>query len=116
MSDKAVTLQSGYLDVVPPHTMVMADKGFNIADLCSERHLTLYIPPEKRGQSQMPSDAVNKTKRIANLRILVEQVIAQLKYFRIIKNELPVTLIPQIDNILIVCSALVNLREPIYKS
>lgn len=115
ISDKALTLNCGYLDSVPPYSVIMADKGFNIADECAARNLTLYVPPGRRGQSQMCEAAVRKTKKIANSRILIEQVIRRLKTFKIIQNELPVTLIPHADDILQVVGGVCNTREPIYK-
>ena len=48
------------------------------------------------------------------MRILVEQVIRQLTIFKILANEVPISMIPQLDDIVIVCSALTNLRKPIY--
>ena len=67
--------------------MIQADKGFNIVDECAARHIHLYVPPGKRDQAQMSVAANNKTTRVANLRILVEQVIARLKSFRIINSH-----------------------------
>ena len=57
---------------------------------------------------------VSRTNRIAKLRILVEQVIRRLKCFRILSSELPVLMIPYIDNILIICAALSNMKKPIF--
>lgn len=116
ISDKALTIDCGYLDKLPPYSLIMADKGFNITEECVARSLTLYVPPGKRGQSQMSSAAILKTKKIANLRILVEQVIRRLKTFRILKYEVPLTLVGHIDDIVTVCAALCNLKEPIYKN
>ena len=115
ISDKALTADCGFLEQLPPHSMVMADKGFNIADLCGTNMLSLHVPPGKRGHSQMTTDAVRKTKRIANHRILIEQVIRRVKSFRILANDIPLSLLSHIDDIVMVCSALSNLREPIYK-
>ena len=71
---------------------VIADKGFNIADDCTARHIFLSVTPGKRGAAQfMPKD-VTKTCKIAKERILVEQVIRQVKTFRLIANELPFSL------------------------
>ena len=56
-----------------------------------------------------------ENKDNANNPIIVEQVPSRLKTFRILKCELPITLIGHIDDIVIVCSALCNLKEPIYK-
>ena len=76
--------------------------------------LTFYIPPGKRGQEQFTKAGVQKTKTIANLRIFVGQAIRRLKTFRIMKNELPISLIGNLYNI-IVCAALFNLYKPLCK-
>lgn len=115
VSDKALTLDCGYLDLVPPNYMIMADKGFNIGDDCAERSITLYVPPGRRGHSQMTSEQVSSTKTIANHRILIEQVIRRLKTFRILANEIPITIISHIDDIVTVCAAVCNIKKPIYK-
>ena len=114
-SDKALTMICGFLDAVPYHSMIMADKGFNISNECALRNLRLYAPPGKRGHSQMTSINVQKTKEIANHRILIEQVIRRLKTFRILAHELPISLIGHVDEIISVCEALSNLKEPLYK-
>jgi len=113
-SDKAVTVHSKFLDKLDMHDMIQADKGFNIRDECAARLVTLHIPPGKRGAVQLSTSAVSKTKRIANLRILVEQVIRRLKTFRILQTEIPITLVPNVDEIVTVCAALCNLKRPIY--
>ena len=115
-SDKAITLQCRFLDKLDAHDVLQADKGFAISDECAIRNITLHMPPGKRGQVQMSSAAVQKTKRVANFRILIEQVIRRLKTFRILKYELPISLIPSVDKIVKVCAALTNLKEPIYKT
>jgi hypothetical protein len=114
VSDKAVVLDSDFLEMFDNYDMIQADKRFNIRNECEARHITLHIPPGKRGVAQMSAASVNKTKRIANLRILVEQVIRRLKTFKILKDELPITLIPNVDKIVKVCAAIVNLKKPIY--
>lgn len=43
----------------------------------------------------------------------MERAIKQIKEFRIIKNELPVLLLPVIDDIVTVCASLVNLLDPL---
>jgi hypothetical protein len=116
ISDSQVTRVSGFLDTLEPYDQIMADKGFLIADDCAVRHVTLSVPPGRRGISQMSRSAVIKTKRIANLRILVEQVIRCLNTFRILSNEMPLTIVPLASKIINVCAALANMRKPIYRS
>ena len=115
VSDKEITVLTEYLDTVPPYSVVMCDKGFNINEECAARRISLYVPPGKRGMSQMGNAEVSRTNRIAKLRILVEQVIRRMKCFRILSTELPLSLIPSVDDILIICAALSNMKEPIFK-
>ena len=114
-SDKNITIDSGFLDKLDQHDLLQADKGFNIMDECASRMIHLQVPPGLRGEVQMSSKAVQKTKKVANLRILIEQVIRQIKSFRILSGQLPVTLVPSLNKIVRVCSALVNLKRPIYR-
>ena len=71
---------------------------------------SLYIPQGKRGTYQMVPSELIKTKKIANIHILVEQVIQQVKTLKVLANELPISIIRYIDDILIICCALVNLK------
>ena len=47
ISDKQLTIDSGYLDCVDPHTEIMVDKGFNIIEECAARFITVHVPPGK---------------------------------------------------------------------
>ena len=62
---------------------------------------------------QMLSKEVKETSRIAVFRIYVEKAIKRMKEFRIIKNELPVLLLPVIDDIVTVCASLVKVLDPV---
>ena len=97
------------------YSTIMADKGFNIEDECLSYDLSLYVPPGKRGTYQMVPSELIKTKKIANTRILVEQVIRQVKTFKMLVNELPISLIRHIDDMLVICCALVNLKPSIFR-
>ena len=88
---------------------LLADRGFNIADECAARNVFLSVPPGKCGATQFTPKDVRNTSDIARVRILVEQVIRRMTTFRIIGNELSLSLIPHINDILIVCSALSNI-------
>ena len=54
---------------------------------------------------------INKTSAIAQVRILVEQVIRRLKTFQIIANEMPISVLSDVNDI---CSALRNFKKPLY--
>ena len=61
----------------------------------------------------MTATDVHKTSRTANVRIYVEQAIARMKNLHIIKHELPISLLPLIDDITVVCTVMANFMEPL---
>jgi len=113
-SDRHIVQSSGFLDHLDPGDEVMADRGFKIKVALLLRHATLTIPPFSERRKQMPT-AVSKTKYVANLRIHVERAINGIKFFRMLKNTMPLTLVPCVDDIITVCDALCNLRSPLVK-
>ena len=62
ISDKEITKQSGYLDMMEPYTELMVDKGFNISNECAAKRIYVVVPPGRRGSSQMLPSEVTKTK------------------------------------------------------
>ena len=61
----------------------------------------------------MSSDDVAVTSKVANVRIFVEKAIARVKWFRILSTEITMLELPLVDDILIICCALVNLLPPL---
>ena len=78
ISDKELTNRSEYLDLVPMYSRIMFAKGFKLSHECAQRFIYYASPPGRRGAAQMTPSEVWKTKHIADLRILVEQVIRRL--------------------------------------
>lgn len=112
-SDKFVTMNCGFLNIVEPYDKVMADRGFPIKEELLLLNAELLIPPGRRGVSQMSTSDVAKTKAIANRRIFVEQAIRRMKYFHILKNEIPLTMIHHIDDIVKIISGICNMYPPL---
>jgi hypothetical protein len=108
-SDKYITENSGFLDLVEPYDKILADRGFPIAEDLLLLNAELLIPPGRRGVSQFSKKEVEKTKQIANRRIYVEQAIRRMKFFRLLKNELPITLLQHLDDIVRIVAGLCNL-------
>lgn len=114
-TDVHITRESGFLKLIDPGDVILGDRGFVIKEDLLLRHAILYIPPPSKGKEQQTPMAVAKTKQIANARIHVERAIGRMKWFAILKETIPVTLVPLIDDIIVVCAALVNLRRPLVK-
>ncbi|CAH1233133.1 Hypp605 [Branchiostoma lanceolatum] len=115
ISDRDLTQRSGFLEILSRDDKVLADRGFPIEEDVAQQYAHLLIPPGKRGSQQMTGEQVTKTKEIANRRIFVEQAIRRLKTFRILKYELPITMLHQVDEMIQVCAALCNLQKPLVK-
>lgn len=109
-SDKHITSHSGFLDIVERNDTVMADRGFTIREELALIGAELFIPPGRRGACQMSRGEVKLTSEIANLRIYVEQAIRRMKTFRLLKYEVPLTLVHHLDNIVRVVAGICNLH------
>ena len=57
----------------------MADRGFNISEVLGTYGAELAIPSFTRGKKQLNPEDFELTRRIANVRIHVERVIASTK-------------------------------------
>lgn len=109
-SDRFVINDSGFYNGIEYGDEVMADRGFQIKEELMLYHATLTVPPGARVKSQMTAGECKKTSRVANLRIHVERAINRVKTYRILKNTLPITMSPHIDDIILTCAALCNIK------
>ena len=122
ISDKDIVCQSELLDKIEASAFssdtrltVLADKGFNIQELLLPYGVRLEIPPFLKNKGQLSEIDNKTTKIIANARIHVERVIGRIKEFQILKSELQIQFADLLDNILIICAAIVNLQAPVVK-
>ena len=112
-TDVFIVQDCGFLQGLQPKDLVMADRAFKIHIMLAFHQCTSAIPPSKHTSIQMTATDVHTTSRIANVRIYVEQAIARMKNFCIIKHELPASLLPLIDDIAVVCAVMTNFMEPL---
>ena len=108
-SDKYITMHSGFLDIVEPCDVVLADKGFPIREDLALCHAELLVPPGRRGIAQVTTNDLQLTQQIARRRIHVEKAIRRLKCFRILKFELPLTLLSVVDDAILIIAGFCNL-------
>ena len=114
VSDKNITMKSGLIDTLGPNDDCMADRGFNIRHLITNKRATLNIPPFSKGE-QLSTKACTKTRRFAAVRTHVERTIERLKGFKILQGVLPMSLASVADQTLIVCAAFCHLIKPLVK-
>ena len=113
ISDKALTRQSGILDLLESGDSVMADRGFDIEEDLTLRSVHLNIPPYLRGKTQLWAKEVMVTRRIASLRIHVERAMERIKNFHNFDKSIPVSLTDIADRIFFVCCVLCNFQPPL---
>ena len=96
----------------------MVGRGFNIEESVRFYQAELAIPSFTRGKSQLHPIDIEKTRRIASVRIHVERVIGLImRKYRIFEGVIPLEFIklksgdnvPTIDKIVMVCCCLTNL-------
>ena len=58
-----------------PGDILLADRGFDISEEVAMMQATLQIPAFTKGMDQLPPTEIEKTRKLANLRIHVERVI-----------------------------------------
>ena len=113
-SDRKITMNCGFLDLLEAHDDIMADRGFCVRDALTLRMATLNMPPfTQRGR--LSASAVTKTRRIARARIHVERCIGRLKCFKILSGVIPLKLKKSMNNILCGCACLANLDKHLVK-
>lgn len=117
-SDRCITMNSGFLDLLSNGDTVLADRGFTISDDLAVFGAKLEIPAFTGGKKQLSVAEVEQSKRLSMVRIHVEHVIGLLKLkYTILQGKLPITLLKKkndsdyafIDKIITVCCALTNL-------
>ncbi|XP_077498994.1 uncharacterized protein LOC144112615 [Amblyomma americanum] len=118
VSDKHITEHCGLLDNLLPGDVVLADRGFNVADSVGFYRARLHLPAYTKGKKQLSAAEVGSTRKLANVRIHVERVIGLIRNkFLLLKSVLPIDYvtcrqgdsITPLDKIVTVCCALSNL-------
>ena len=111
-SDKFITKDSDFYDFPERGDVVMVERGFQIKEDLLLHFCNFQVPPGARAKSQMTKKKeVQKTKETANFRIHVERAINRIKNYQILKGTLPITMMQHVDEIVLVCAALCNIKN-----
>ena len=111
ISDKQLTMKSGFLDLLTFGDSILADRGFPIEGEVATRGLSLQYHSLLRGKLQMPAKDVGESRKIAHVCTHVERVISRLKTFKILNSTIPISKVDLLNDVMIVLSALVNLNK-----
>lgn len=120
-SDKHVTENSGFLELLSPGDVVLADRGFYVAESLGLVNARLKIRSFIKGKQQLHSAEVESSRGLAAVRIHVERVIGLVwNKYTILQGTIPITLcvstpdgLTPLDKMVKVCCALCNLCPPV---
>lgn len=113
-SDKAIFEQSKIIEKLErSKDSIMVDKGFLIDHICESHGIQIIRPVFLRNKKQFSEKEAKLNIEISKARVHIERVNQRMKLFEILRVPLPLSLIKDIDNIIIVISALVNLQTPV---
>lgn len=114
-SDKELFQQSPVLQLCDQFVdNIMVDKGFLIGDIAEAEGIKIIQPPFLRKQNQFSRQEALLNAKIARARVHIERTNQRMKVFEIFNKPFPLSLLPQVDNILTIICAIVNLSNPIF--
>ena len=95
-SDQFITEDCRILEYLLPRDIILADRGFKIAEKVGFFQATLEIPDSTRNRNQLRPWEVENTRKIASVRIHVERVIGCVRSkYRILKGPVPVRIMKE---------------------
>lgn len=118
ISDMYLVEQSGYLEVIPAYSTILADRGFkHLESHLLTKSVKVLRPPSVLKDTKMTKTEVLDTKILASLRIHIERVIRRVRLFKMLKPHAVVNnkLINVLDDAVIVACGLINLQSPVIR-
>lgn len=120
-SDKYITEHCGFLNYILPGDILLADRGFDVADSIGLCQGQLKVPAFTKGKKQLSPLDVEGTRLLASLRIHVERVIGVTRQkYTMLDGVIPIGLLTsdeegftQLDKIVHVACALTNTCDPV---
>uniref|UniRef100_A0A8P4GDX5 DDE Tnp4 domain-containing protein n=1 Tax=Dicentrarchus labrax TaxID=13489 RepID=A0A8P4GDX5_DICLA len=124
-SDKRVTENSGFLECISAGDVILADRGFNVAESISLCNAELNIPAFTKGRKQLSPVELESIRGLASVRIHVERVIGETRNrYTILQSTIGIQMceaehpkgLTVLDKIVHVCCALTNVAPSIIPS
>ena len=120
--DKHLTDNCGIMKYLLPGDVMLADRGFDVGDSAALFGATVEIPAFTKGKKQLSAFDVERSRKLASVRVHVERVIGLLrKKYTILQSILPLDYLMKkdginlitIDKIAVICNALTNMCDSV---
>jgi hypothetical protein len=115
VSDKEITLKSGFMENLMHGDEVLADRGFLLSEEMASQGVVLRIPSFTKGKKQLSGKDVETSRKLSHVRIHVERVIGRMRTFLILESNIPLCQVHLLDDIVTIIGTLHNLLPPIVK-
>ncbi|XP_072027872.1 uncharacterized protein [Amphiura filiformis] len=122
-SDKHITENSGFLQKLDAGDIILADRGFNIAECVGMQSAEVLIPAFTKGKKQLTPAEVELTRKIAHVRIhrRSDALVMHEKKYRVLCGPIPIDYLERkdtngwiaMDKIARTCCALTNLSDSV---
>lgn len=119
ITDVKLVEESGFLDIVQPNSVVLADRGFkHLESILQKKSVKLLRPPSVSANKKMTKMEAIESKVIASLRIHIERVIRRVRLYKFLKPHSTINnkLVNCVDDAVVVACGLINLQSPIIKN
>lgn len=113
ISDKHITTVSGFLELLEPGDVVMADKGFIIQDLLTPLGCSLVTPHFLAKKGQFTKQEAEQNKALSNLRVHVERANRRFKEFHFFDSPVALSLSGSVNQLWCVACLLTNFQGPL---
>ncbi|XP_073960799.1 uncharacterized protein [Choristoneura fumiferana] len=118
ISDVCLVEVCGFLDVIPPGSCILSDRGFkHLETILNKQSVKLLRPPSVFSDKKMSKDEVIQAKLIASLRVHIERVIRRVRVFKFLKPHSVVNnkCTAYLDNAVLIACGAINIQSPIIK-
>jgi len=89
--------------------VIVVDRGFREAPYQVKEGVTVLQPAYLRGRPQFSSEKRAESIKVSQIRCVIENVNARLKFYRLLANTYPNKAIPHLRLYVLVAAALLNL-------
>ena len=113
ISDKELFMKSNVLEHLHENEAIMVDKGFLVLDTLQGTGVELIRPPFLSHDRQFDMEQTDKGREIAKARIVIENVNARFKHYRILSKRINIKYMTLINEIVYNCCCLSNYGPPL---